>query len=140
MASTSANSHRALRILLLILSVVAGLGGLLVLFGTGFIASKAPTIWFAAPGFADLFLKFAGIVAITMAYLAYTASRDPVRYVAFIDAFAFLLIAAAVLDVYGLVVIHTSPFYPAGYVVGRSIVRLALAFVLVALRPRGTAS
>jgi len=84
-------------------------------------------------------LKFIGIVALALSYLSYVASRDPVRYVAFIDAFAFLLIAAAMLDLYASFVLHLAPFFTGWFVIVRSIVRIGIALIFIALRPRRAA-
>jgi hypothetical protein len=130
--------HKALRVLLLVVAIVPAPAGVLLLLGSGVVASFAPVGWqFAPVGFAVVLLKFIGAVVLALAYLSYAASRDPVRNVAFIDAFIFLLIAAAAIDLYALAVLHAAPFYPPAFVVARSIIRLAIAIVLIVLRPRG---
>lgn len=133
----AAQSHKALRILLLIFAILAAIGGLVTLFGSTYVASLGVMhLNFAPYGLVPMLLKFVGIVALALAYLMYVTSKDPIRYVAVIDAFAFLLIAAACIDLYALVVWHAAPFYPAAFVIARAIVRVTLAVVLIALRPR----
>lgn len=134
---TLAESHKALRILLLAFSIIAVLVGLVMLFCSAWIVSVAPaSLQFTTPALLIVLVKFFGILTLTGAYLSYVTSRDPVRYAAFIDGFAFLLVAAAAIDIYALFTLHVEPFYPAKYVLARTVVRLALAVVLIVLRPR----
>ncbi len=106
-----------------------------VLLASNLVVSIVPTTLLAfSAGFAGVMLKVFGVIALFGAYLLYAASRDPVRYVAVIDAFAFLLLAVAAIDVYALVVVHLT-FAP--WVILRTVVRVALAIALIVLRPRG---
>ena len=133
----AAQSHRALRLLLFIFAILFALGGLLLIAGSSYLASMAPSWLQAPPSMLYLVaLKFIGIIALAMSYLSYVTSRDPVRYVAFIDALAFLLIAAALLDLYASFVLHLAPLFTGWFVIVRSIVRVGIALVLIALRPR----
>lgn len=133
----AAQSHKALRVLLLIFAILLALGGLLLIASSTFFTSIAPAFLQCPPSmFYLVALKFIGILALAMSYLSYAASRDPVRYVAFIDAFAFLLIAAALLDLYASFVLHLAPFFTGWFVIVRSIVRIGLALIFIALRPR----
>jgi hypothetical protein len=131
----AAQSHRALRVLLLVFAILFAIGGLLLVCSP-YIASLAPSWLHAPPSIVDLIaLKFIGIMAVAMSYLSYVTSRDPVRYVAFIDALAFLLIAAAFLDLYASFVLHI-PLFVGWFVILRSVIRIGLALALIALRPR----
>ena len=136
----AAQTHRALRVLLLIFAILLALGGLLLITSSSYFVSVAPT-WFHIPPsmFFPVALKFIGIFALAMSYLSYVTSRDPVRYVGVIDAFAFLLIAAALLDLYAAFVLHLEPFFSAWFVIVRSIVRVGIALAFIALRPRQAA-
>jgi hypothetical protein len=137
---TPAGSYRALEVLLLILSAVGAVAGLALVFASGWLLSAAPPdLHLPASAFALLLLKLFGAVAFTFAYLSYAASRDPVRYLAVIDGLIFLMLAATVVDVYGLATLHVAPFYPGQYVLARAAIRLALAIALLVLRPRGAA-
>lgn len=129
--------HRALRILLLIIAIFTGLGGLLLIASSSYFAAMAPAVLQAPPStFYLVAIKFIGIFALALSYLAYVTSRDPVRYVAFIDALVFLLIAAVGLDLYASFVLHLAPVFTAWFVIVRSIIRLGIAVALIALRPR----
>ena len=136
----AAETHKALRVLLLIFAILLALGGLLLIASSTYFASMAPNVLQSPPStFYLVAIKFIGIIALAMSYLAYVASRDPVRYVAFIDAFAFLLIAAALLDLYASFVLHLAPFFTGWFVIARSIVRIGIAVLFIALRPRQAA-
>ncbi len=134
----SPDRHTALRSLLLILTVLAVVAGLTLLVASGLVASFAPPeLHLAPPGFVVILLKVIGALLLAAAYVSYAASKDPARYVAFIDALAFLLIAAAAIDLYALGALHVAPFYPASFVIARSVIRVTIALVLIWLRPRG---
>jgi len=135
----AAETHKALRVLLLIFAILLAFGGLLLIASSTYFASMAPNVLQSPPSsFYLLAIKFIGIIALAMSYLAYVASRDPVRYVAFIDVFAFLLIAAALLDLYASFVLHLGPLFTGWFVIVRSIVRIGIAFLFIVLRPRQT--
>ena len=133
----AAQTHKALRVLLLIFAILLALGGLLLITSSSYFVSMAPA-WLQSPPsmFFPVALKFIGLFALAMSYLSYVTSRDPVRYVAAIDAFAFLLIGAALLDLYASFVLHLEPFFSTWFVIVRSIVRIGIALVFIALRPR----
>ncbi|MDQ6768306.1 MAG: hypothetical protein M3Z41_10905 [Candidatus Eremiobacteraeota bacterium] len=134
----AAEPHKALRTLLRIIAILASIAGLFVLFGSGLIASFLMTNWqFAPPSFDTVLLRFVAAIPLALAYLAFAASRDPVRYVAVIDVLAFLFIVGAAVDMYAFLAWHVAPFNLAAFVIARTIVRLAIALTLIALRPRG---
>lgn len=129
--------HRALQALLFVIALLLLAGGLVALFASGYIVDWQPWLESIQPGSITILLKVAGAMALAFSYLSYAASRDPVRYVAFVDALAFLLVAVSSIDLYGLWHWHIAPFHPAGWVIVRVVIRLAVALVLVARRPRG---
>lgn len=134
-----AQSYKTLRGLLLVLATIEGIGGVLCLLATGWVLSLAPpSFHLVSSGFVIAVLKFVGVLALALAYLAYVTAQDPERYVAVIDAMAFLLLAAAAIDVYAFFALH-APFYPAVYVVIRTVVRVMVAIGLIVLRPRHVA-
>jgi hypothetical protein len=131
------DSHRVLRVLLLIVAIFAGLGGLLLIASSSYFAAMAPAILQVPPSmFYLVAIKFIGIFALALSYLAFVTSRDPVRYAPLIDALAFLLIAAVALDLYASFVLHLAPVFTGWFVIVRSIIRLGIAVALIALRPR----
>jgi hypothetical protein len=131
------NPHRALRILMLFFAVAEVLAAGLVLFGWGWVLSLLPNgLHFEGP-LTLVLLRVLAAIALALGYLAYVASRDPVRYVAVIDTFAFLLIAAAVIDIFSL--IGPAPLFAAKIVFARETIRVLLAVALIWLRPRGAA-
>lgn len=133
------HSYRALRGLLLLLATIEAIGGVICVLGTGWVLSLAPpSFHLVSSGFVIAILKFVGVLALALAYLAYVTAQDPERYVAVIDAMAFLLLAAAAIDVYAFFALH-APFYPAVYVVIRTVVRVMIAIALLVLRPRHAA-
>src|SRR5690348_6525646 len=92
-------SHQGLRVLLYVISAIEGMAGIALLFATGWVLSLAPHI-LAGPFTAFLFalVKGTGILALAIGYLLCVTARDPVRYVAVIDALTFILVAAAALN------------------------------------------
>ncbi len=136
---TSSSQHALLRVILVIICTLTAAAGLFVIFASGFIVSRAPAALHLEPEVAIIVLKLAGVVALAISYLAAVTARDPIRYTAVINVLVFLLVAASAIDLYALVVVHVSPFYPAWFVIGRSVARLVLALILFALRPRGVA-
>jgi len=132
----AAQTHKALRVLLLIFAILLALGGLLLISSSTLFTSVALALLQCPPSFYPVALKFIGVVALALSYLSYVASRDPVRYVAFIDTLAFLLIAAALLDLYASFVLHLGPLFTGWFVIVRSIVRVGIALLFIALRPR----
>ncbi len=132
-------NHRALQILLFVLSAIEALAGVVLLFGTGWVLSLAPakfSLHFPNSGFMLALLKAIGIIAIASGYLFCAAARDPVRYIAVIDTLAFILVAAATLDLYAVAALHIGLFYPVPYLVTRAIVQLVLAIIVIVLRPK----
>jgi hypothetical protein len=132
-------NHRALRILLFVLSAIEALAGFVLLFGTGWVLSLAPAkfpLHLPNSGFVLALLKGIGIIAIASGYLFYAAARDPVRYIAVIDTLAFILLAAAALNLYAVAALHIGLFYPVPYLITRAIVQLVLAVIVIVLRPR----
>jgi len=108
---SSDSSHQALRILLLVIAIIQALAGVALLFGSVWFSLLPTMPHLFSPDFASLMLKLFAALAIFAAILSYAASRDPVRNVAIIDAFIFLLIAVVAIDIYGSWVLHLSPVF-----------------------------
>ena len=72
------------------------------------------------------------------AYLTSVAARDPVRYGAIIDTLIFLVLAAAVLNLYTIAYFHISPFFTL-YLMARTVIQLAIGVALIVLRPKRAA-
>ncbi|HTJ27734.1 MAG TPA: hypothetical protein VMA36_16375 [Candidatus Limnocylindria bacterium] len=135
---TPETPYRALRILLWVLSAIETVAGVILLFASGWVVTLAGAQLNLAMGggYVVLLLKAIGIVAIALGYLLCAAARDPLRYVAVIDTLTFVLIAAAAVNVYAVTALHVGAFYPTSYLIGRALVQIAFAVVLIALRPR----
>lgn len=130
-------SYRALRMLLYVIAAIEGIAGIVLIFATGWVLSMSPALLtLAESGFVVMLVKGIGIVALAFGYLLCVTAREPVRYVRIIDTLIFLVMGAAILTLYGVFVLHLGVFYPAGYLVGRALIQLAIAAALVALRPR----
>jgi len=130
--------YRALRILLAALALLFAAGGLLLIF-----ASK-PFLWrvLLRPPESEittLFLlmtKEFGGAALGFSLMLFFASRDPVRNVAIVNACIVGLCILAFTPLLSLYTLDVRALYPASWVWARSLVRLALAAVLLCLRPR----
>ena len=131
-------AHGPLRLLLTFLAALAALAGLWLLFASDWLFFALPVL----PADASvrtalvLLVKAFGAVAIGLSLLLYAASRDPVRYVAVIDAFIVILVLLAIIDVYTATVLHFAWALPAWLVWLRTVVRIALAVSLFLLRPK----
>ncbi len=133
--------YKPVRYLLFGITLISVIGGLALLFFTWLFLGLQAFAVQGVPGIVVVaLLKVFGVFALMVAYLSYVAARDPVRYVAIINSLAFLLIAAAAIDLYMLLVYRASPFYPSQLVIARSAIRLILALLLLLWRPRAAIS
>ena len=130
--------YRALSILLRVFSLLAALGGLLLIF-----AEKALIVRILlrppAREVSMLFLstlKEMGGMVLMLGILMWFASRNPVRNVAVVDALIAGLCILAVTPLLSLWMTDIRSIYPAYFLWGRSAVRLAIAALLYWLRPR----
>ena len=130
--------HRALCIFLRVFSLLAALGGLLMIF------AEKPLIVriFLRPPEGEVstlllsLLKEMGGMALMLGVLLWLASRNPVRNVAIVDALIAGLCILAVTPLLSLWMTDIGRVYPAYFLWGRSVVRLAIAALLYWLRPR----
>jgi hypothetical protein len=130
--------HRALCIFLRVFSLLAALGGLLMIF------AEKPLIVriFLRPPEGEVstlllsLLKETGGMALMLGVLLWLASRNPVRNVAIVDALIAGLCILAVTPLLSLWMTDIGRIYPPYFLWGRSVVRLAIAALLYWLRPR----
>jgi hypothetical protein len=130
--------YRALRIFLRVFSLLAAVGGLLM------ILAEKPLIVriFLRPPEGEVstlllsVLKEMGGMALMLAALLWLASRNPVRNVAIVDALIAGLCILAVTPLLSLWMTDIGSMYPAYFLWGRSAVRLATAALLYWLKPR----
>lgn len=134
--TASPRANAALSALLWVIAVLVLAGGLLILFATpliiGLVLPGLPV--FSAGAALPMLFKYIAVLALAFAYLLAQAARDPVRYVAVVDVMAFLAIAAAIVDV-AAAVTHAWPMHT-GLIWARAVVRLIVAALLIAWRPR----
>jgi hypothetical protein len=133
-------SYRALRVVLGFLSLLLAIGGIVMIFSSKPIIMRVfmhppefeiSTLLLAA-------LKELGGLALMVSVMLFLASRDPERNVAIVDAVSVGLCILAVTPLLSFYTSDLGRFYPAYLVWGRSFARLALAGVLLYLRPRRT--
>jgi len=130
--------RRALQILLRVFSLLAGAGGLLIIF------AEKPLIVriFLRPPEGEVstlllsLLKELGGMILMLAVLLWLASRNPVRNVAIVDGLIVGLCILAVTPLLSLWMTDIRDMYPAYLLWGRSVMRLAIAALLYWLRPR----
>lgn len=138
---TIPQSHRALRILLFVMSALTGVAGFVLVFATGFMLSMSPSVVaLGNGGILNALVKALGIIAIAFGYLLCVAARDPVRYVVIIDTVIFTLVGAGLLNLYAVAVLDLGTFYPTPYLIVRALIQLAIALALFLLRPKERAS
>jgi len=130
--------YRTLRIFLRVFSLLAVAGGLLMIF------AEKPLIVriFLRPPEGEVttlllsLLKEMGGMVLMLGALLWLASRNPVRNVAIVDALIAGLCILAVTPLLSLWMTDIGRVYPAYFLWGRSVVRLAIAALLYWLRPR----
>ena len=130
--------YRSLRIFLRAFSLLAALGGLLLIF------AEKPLIVriFLRPPEGEVstlllsLLKEMGGMVLMLGVLLWLASRNPVRNVAVVDALIVGFCILAVTPLLSLWMTDIRSMYPAYLLWGRSAVRLAIAALLYWLRPR----
>ena len=138
---TAAKPFQTLRVMLFAISAIMGVAALVLIFAPSLLLSWAPgNVPPPNTAYEHAMLAALGIFALPFAYVLCVAARDPARYAAVVDALILFLLAAAALNLYGLMALGLGTFYPAGYLVVRSIVQLILAAVLFALRPKAGGS
>jgi hypothetical protein len=129
--------YRALRVILLIFLVVAAVGGLLMVFsGKPFFsrlllnppATEVSTLLL-------FMMKEVGGILLWMSFILYVVWRDPVRHARVIDASILGLCVLAVTSPLSLYTTDIRSLYPAYFVWGRSVERLAVAALFYYLRP-----
>jgi hypothetical protein len=129
--------YRALRAALLVVGLISVIGGLMmILAGKPFLARLMLNP--PAEELSTLFLflmKEAGGILIWMSFLLYVVYRDPVRHARVIDASILGLCVLAVASPLSLYTTDIGRVYPAYFVWGRSIARLAVAALFYCLRP-----
>lgn len=130
--------YRALCIFLRVFSLLAALGGLLMIFADKPLIVRI----FLRPPEGEVstlllsLLKETGGMALILAALLWLASRNPVRNVAIVDALIAGLCILAVTPLLSLWMTDIGRVYPAYFLWGRSVVRLAIAALLYWLRPQ----
>jgi hypothetical protein len=130
--------YRALGILLRVLSLLATLGGLLLIF-----AGKSLIVRILLqPPKAEVstlllsLLKETGGMVLMLGVLLWLAARNPVRNVAVVDALIAGLCILTLTPLLSLWMTDIRSIYPGYLLWGRSAVRLAMAALLYWLRPR----
>ena len=130
--------YRTLCIFLRAFSLLAALGGLLMIF-----AEKPLTVRiFLRPPEGEVstlllsLLKEMGGIVLMFSVLLWLASRNPIRNVAIVDALIAGLCILAVTPLLSLWMTDIRSMYPAYLLWGRSVVRLVVAALLYWMRPR----
>ena len=130
--------YRGLSIGLRIVSVLIGVGGLLMIF-----SSRPLILWvFMHPPESEVstlllaLLKEMGGMMLLLSVMLFLASRDPARNVAILDALIVGLFVLAITPLLSLKMTDIGKLYPAYLIWGRALVRLVLAGVLLWVRPR----
>jgi hypothetical protein len=130
--------YRAVRIFLRVFSLLAVVGGLLMIFAGKPLIVRI----FLRPPEGEVstlllsLLKEMGGMVLMLGVLLWLASRDPVRNVAIVDALIAGLCILALTPLLSLWTTDIRGMYPAYLLWGRSAVRFAIAALLYWLRPR----
>ncbi len=130
--------YRALRIFLRAFSLLAALGGLLMIFAEKPLIVRIllrPPEGEVSTLLLSLLKEMGGLV-LMLGVLLWLASRNPARNVAVVDGLIVGLCILAVTPLLSLWMTDIGRLYPAYLLWGRSAVRLAIAALLYWLRPR----
>lgn len=135
------STHRALRVLLGLLCFITGVVGLVSIFADKPLLLRL----LLSPPEAEIstlllaVLKDMGGVFLLLSLMSFFAARDPVRNVAFVDAFIAGSCVLAVTPLLSLYTLDLGRLFPAYLIWGRSVARLVVAALLLYLRPREAA-
>jgi hypothetical protein len=130
--------YRALRITLGILSLLTAAGGLLIIFSSRSMVMRL----FLRPPESEvstlllIAMKELGGFILMLSVMLFYAYRDPARNVAIVNGLAIGLCILAFTPLWSLYTLDMRQLYPSYLIVGRSLVRLALAVLLFYLRPQ----
>ena len=130
--------YRALRILLGVLSLLAALGGLLMIFADRPLMVRIllrPPEGEVSTLVVSLLKEMGGMV-LTLAVFLWLAARDPMRNVAIMDGLIAGLCILAVTPLVSLWMTDIRNLYPAYLLWVRSVLRVAIAALLYWMRPR----
>ena len=130
--------YRALRILLGLFSLLAAIGGLVLIFADRPLMMRIllrPPEGEVSTLLVSLLKEMGGMV-LTLAVFLWLAARDPTRNVAIVDGLIGGLCVLAVTPLVSLWMTDIRNLYPAYLLWGRSILRLAIAALLYWMRPR----
>jgi len=130
--------YRGLRIILGIFSLLAAVGGLVIIF------SNKPMIMrlFLRPPESEvstlllIVAKEMGGLILMLSVMLFFAYRDPARNVAIVNAFIVGLCVLAITPLLSLYTLDMRQLFPSYLIWVRSLVRLALAALLFYLRPQ----
>jgi hypothetical protein len=134
--------YRALRAVLFFFLLISIIGGLLmILVGKPFMTRLMlnPPPGELSTLFVFLMRELGGIL-LWMGFILYVVYRDPVRHARVIDASILGLCVLAVTSPLSLYTTDLGRIYPAYFVWGRSLARLAVAALFYYLRPEETPS
>lgn len=131
-------SYQALRIMLLVLTIVLAGSGLFAIFGGKTLMIRA----FMHPPVSEvsnlflMMMKQMGGLFLMLSLMLYATFRDPVRNIAILDA---LLVGMIILAFTPLLSVYTLTLWPP-YTIGglwlKAVARLGFAAILFYLRPR----
>ena len=130
--------YRALRILLGLFSLLAAIGGLVLIFADRPLMMRIllrPPEGEVSTLLVSLLKEMGGMV-LTLAVFLWLAARDPTRNVAIVDGLIGGLCVLAVTPLVSLWMTDIRNLYPAYLLWGRSVLRLAIAALLYWMRPR----
>ena len=133
-------AYRVLRIVLRVFSLLAAIGGLFMILADKPLVVRV----FLQPPEGEVstlllsLLKEMGGVTLMVSLLLWLAARNPVRYIAVVDALIVGLCILSVTPLLSLWGTDIRNIYPAYLLWGRSVVRLAIAALLYWLKPRET--
>ena len=133
--------YRALRVVLGVFSLLAAVGGLILVFAGKPLMTRVllrPPESEVSVLLLSLVKEMGGFI-LMLSVMLFLASRDPARNAAIIDAVIAGLCILAVTPLVSLYTLDIGRIYPGYFFWARSLVRLALAAVLFYVRPREAA-
>ena len=148
-------AHTALKVLLTVVATLLVVGGLVMLSASPWVlerlgawtSSGSNILDFLVRGrlahndaLMNVLVQGVGAFALCFSYAIFAAGRDPVRYIAVIDALIAFAVIISVIDALSIGMLAGGNPVLVAFGWGRVAIRLVLAALLLMLRPRSSGS
>lgn len=149
--ANAVRSHTALKVLLTILATLLAVAGLVMMLASPWVLEQLGVWTGTSPGIIDFLMhgrlahndavmtvlvQGLGAIVICFSYAVFAAGRDPVRYVAVVDALIAFAVIVSVIDALSIGALAGHNVVMVAFGWARVAIRLIIAAILLGLRPR----